>query len=112
LRDQLELTRIDQRGDLPQVPIFAAFELAYAQLARASVLIGAQGGALATLQPQAGRAALPFPLRAHEHALRRDDALQLGVDDRQAAALDDFTFDVSSAEGFLVAVTLSIAIVE
>ena len=111
--DELELARIDERGDLAQVLVLGRF-VAEAEPAGAMVLLGAQRRARAAGEAVAAHVGAPKAARsrAHEGALRRADAAQHAVGDGDAAAREDHARDLAIAEDLVVVVALFVAVVE
>jgi hypothetical protein len=119
-RDELELARIDEGGDLRQVPVLAPLdpraELAarLPQRRRAVVAFGPHRRALAAREARRGLAgALPLTVdAAHEDALRRADAAQEARADRERAPREHLAVHVAAAEVLLVDVALFVAVVD
>ena len=135
LGDELELARIDQRGDRRQVAIGAArARLVDAELAarrggprrpRRSFGSRAPGGARRRRQRRGpvardrqlrllhgDLAPLPGAQVARERPLRRRHPAQLALEDRDRAPREDLALDQAIAQALLVAVALFVAIEE
>ncbi len=110
-RDEVELARIDQRGDLGQVPVERLpSDGSGAQLSA----LGADGGLLSAgqlVRRQIGPR--PFPVRAAgPDALRAGHAAQDAAFDGQDPARHDLPLDVAIAEALFVVAPLGVTIEE
>src|SRR4029077_7936048 len=106
-RDQLELPRIDEPGDLLQMLVFAERRVrTESELAGAVVLIGSDRASLAPGQTRARSRSSPRSrVGPDEHSLRRHDAPQHAVDHRYAPSDEHLTLHFSLAERLVVFVT-------
>jgi hypothetical protein len=111
-RDELELARIEQRGDLGQVAVFLGRERR-ARAQRAAHVLGPHGLALAPRElHRAPLEPAPAALAPHEDALRGRDAQQRALVDGDRAARQHRALDLALAEGLLVLRAFLVAVVE
>ena len=118
-RDELELPRVDERGDLREVlvlaPLDADAELAAGLRRLATLVLGGRSHRreLAALElRRVHRGPRPALLGAEVHALRRHDALELAAADDHRAAHGHHALEGLAAELLLVVVALLVAVVD